>query len=121
MRKVAPWWTLQRLEQLDLEEQMLAQYEEVFDAFFAQRSLIPKEHFHELSYESLVTDPIGQLRETYAALDLPDFAVAQPAMSDYLASIRDYERNRFAEVQPPWKEAVARRWRRCFDEWGYPI
>jgi len=119
MRKVSQWWTLQRPDFSDLEERMLAQYEEAFDAYFAQRDLIPRERFHEIGYDRLVADPIGQLRETYAALSLPDFAVAEPAIRDYLDSIRDYEPNRFSEVEPPWKAAVARRWRRCFDEWGY--
>jgi hypothetical protein len=121
MRKVSQWWTLQRPDFSNLEERMLRQYEEVFDAYFAQRDLIPRQNFHEIGYDRLVADPIGQLRETYAALNLPDFAVAQPAVENYLASIRDYETNRFQEVEPPWKEAVARRWRRCFDEWGYAV
>jgi len=117
--KVAPWWTLQRPNHQGLEERTLAQYAEIYDAYFDERDLIPSGRFHELSYESLVADPIGQLRATYAALNLPDFAVAQPAIQEYLASIRDYQTNRFCQVEPPWKEAVARRWRRCFDEWGY--
>jgi LPS sulfotransferase NodH len=91
----------------------------VFDAYFAQRDLIPREQFHELAYESLVADPIGTLRETYEALRLPEFAATEPAMRDYLASIHDYETNRFREVEPPWKEAIARRCLRCFEEWGY--
>jgi hypothetical protein len=118
-RQVCFWWTLQRPQLHDVEERTLQQYEEVYAAFFAERDLIPRQHWHELSYRELVADPIGELRNLYAALDFPDFAGAQPAVERYLQSIQGYKTNRFAEIEPPWKAEVARRWRRCFDEWGY--
>ncbi len=121
MRKVSPWWAMQRPDYSNLEERMLAQCAEVFDAYFAQRDLIPREQIHEIAYESLVADPIGTLRNTYQVLKLPEFAATEPAMRDYLASIHGYETNRFREVEPPWKEAVIRRLRRCFEEWGYAV
>jgi hypothetical protein len=117
--KVTPWWTLQRPQLDDLEERMLRQYAEVFDAFFAERGLILPDRWHELSYESLQADPVGAVQNIYAALRLPDFSVAEPAVRSYVDSVRSYQKNRFAEVEPPWKAEVARRCRRCFDEWGY--
>jgi hypothetical protein len=39
----------------------------------------------------------------------------------YLDSIAGYEKNRFREIESPWKVEVARRWRQCFDEWGYAV
>jgi hypothetical protein len=119
MRKVTPWWTLQRPELSNMEERMLALYEQAFGAFFEERALIPAGRLVDIGYDALVTDPIGTLRGVYQGLDLPDFAVAEPAMRRYLATIRDYERNQFRQLDPVWKEAVARRLRRCFDEWGY--
>ncbi|MCI0359248.1 MAG: sulfotransferase [Planctomycetaceae bacterium] len=118
-RTAIPWWTLQRPDHAGLEERTLDQYEEIYDSYFDERRLIPAGRLHELQYEALVADPVGQLRATYEALQLPDFAVAEPAIGEYLASIRGYETNRFGRIEPPWKEAVARRWRQCFDEWGY--
>ena len=76
---------------------------------------------HELRYESLETDPLGELRRLYATLDLPDFAAAEPAIRAYLDTIANYEKNRFADVEPRFKAEVARRWRRGFDEWGYSV
>jgi hypothetical protein len=119
-RKAIPWWTLQRPDYTGLEETTLRQYAELYDAYFEERSLIPAGRLHELSYEALIADPLGQLRAVYEALQLPDFTVAEPAVRDYLATIRDYERNRFADLASPWKEAVTSRCRRAFDEWGYP-
>jgi LPS sulfotransferase NodH len=93
----------------------------MFDAFFAQRTLIPAGRLHEIRYEDLEADPLGQLRGMYDALQIGDFAAAEPAIRTYLDSIADYEKNRYLELEPAWKAEVARRWRRCFDEWGYAV
>ena len=120
-RKVIPWWTLQRPDLSGVEETTLRQYAEIYEAYFEERELIPAGRLHDIGYESLVSDPITALRTTYEALNLPDFSIAEPTIRQYLASISDYERNRFSEVAPPWKTAVATRWRRCFDEFGYTV
>ena len=119
--KIAPWWTLQRPDLAGLEERILRQYVEVYDAYFDERSLIPTGRLHDLRYESLESDPLGELRDLYAALNLPDFSTAEPSIRKYLESIAGYEKNRFSEVEPPWKAEVARRWGRSFDEWGYAV
>jgi hypothetical protein len=92
---------------------------EIYDAYFEERGLIPAGRLYDLRYESLEADLLGELRKLYAALDLPDFAAAEPAVRGYLDTIAGYEKNRFSEVQPPWRSEVARCWRRGFDEWGY--
>jgi hypothetical protein len=119
--KVIPWWTLQQPDHTRLEERTLRQYEEIYQAYFEERSLIPAGRLHEIRFENLEADPLGQLQQLYRALDLGDFAVAEPAIRSYLASIAGYEKNRFREIESPWKAEVARRWRRCFDEWGYAV
>jgi hypothetical protein len=118
-KKVIPWWTLQRPDQEGVEERTLAEYAEVYEAYFEERHLIPAGRLHELRYADLVADPIGQLRTTYEALGLPDFSVAEPNVREYLGTIRDYQRNQFTDIEPSRKEAVRARWRPCFEEWGY--
>src|SRR5262245_33954863 len=120
-KKVIPWWTMQRPSHAGLEEITLHQYEEIYRAYFEQRSMITSGRLHEIRYENLEADPLGQLRGLYQALGLGDFASAEPAIRTYLDSIAGYEKNRFPEIDPAWKAQIARRWRRCFDEWGYPI
>lgn len=119
--KAIPWWTLQRPDFTGLEERTIQQYEEIYAAYFEDRERIPAGRLHEIRYEALEADPIGQLRKLYAALALGDFAEAEPAVRQYLASIAGYEKNRFGQIEPPWKEQVALRCRRSFDEWGYAV
>jgi len=119
--KAIPWWTLQRPDHTGLEERTLQQYEEIYQTYFDERELIAADRLHEIRYESLEADPLGELQRLYAALQLGDFASAEPALRQYLASIADYKKNRFTELEPRWKEQVAERCRRCFDEWGYAV
>jgi hypothetical protein len=117
---VTPWWALQRPDYSDLEERTLEQYREVYDAFFEERGLIPHGHFHEIGFEALEADPIGQVRGIYEALALPDIRQVEPGLRRYVESLSGYQKNTLPELSPDLRERIAGEWRRCFEEWGYP-
>jgi hypothetical protein len=121
VRKVVPWWALQRPDYSNLEEETLHQYKEVYDAFFQERGLIPKGHFCEVSFADLEADPIQQVRGIYEALALPDFGHVEPILRRYLDSIGGYRKNTFPELASDLRARIAREWRRCFEEWGYKM
>jgi hypothetical protein len=112
---------LQRPDYGDLDGRTLRQYREVYDEFFDERGLIPKGHFHEVGFEALEADPIGQVRGTYEALALPDFGHVEPALRRYVEALSGYKKNTLPELPADLRSRVAREWRRCFDEWGYPV
>jgi hypothetical protein len=120
VRKIAPVVALQRPDYSDLDERTLRQYREVYDRFFEERALIPKGRFYEVRFEELERDPVGQVREIYAALGLPDFEELQPALRRYLDGLAGYRKNEFAELPEDLRGRIAKEWRRCFEEWGYP-
>ena len=95
-------------------------FRELFEAFFEDRELIPKANYCELSYASLVEDPIGQMRRIYQALVLPEFQVVEPALQSYLASIADYKKRDSQKLPADLQARIAREWSRWFEEWGYP-
>ena len=66
-------------------------------------------------------DPLGQVRSIHEALDLPDFWHVEPSLRRYVAAIAGYKKNALAELPAELRSLVARKWRRCFEEWGYPI
>jgi hypothetical protein len=105
----------------DLDDRIFRLYNEMYRVFFEERSLIPKGQFHEVSFERLEEDPVGQVKRIYEALGLPDFGCVEPALSKYVASIAGYEKNRFAELPADLRARIAREWRPCFEEWGYPV
>ena len=77
------------------------------------------DRLHEIGYEDLERDPIGQMRGAYDALRLPDFAAVEPALRRYMDSLSDYRKNAFPELAAGLKERVARAWRTCLEAWGY--
>ena len=121
LRTGTPVWTMQRADHRELDERAIQQYQEVYDVFFEERGLIPKGHFHEIGFEALEADPLGQVRSIYEALDLPDFGYVEPALRCYVAAIAGYKKNALPELPAELRSLVARKWQRCFEEWGYPI
>lgn len=111
------WWGLQKWDVDD--ERILADYEDVYGAYFEQRSLIPPGNLCEVAYVDLDRDPLNELRRIYESLALPDFKHVEPALGVYLQSIAGYAKNRFPELSAETRRAIATRWGRCFDEWGY--
>jgi hypothetical protein len=120
VRTVLPWWALQRPDYSDLEECTLRQYREVYDVFFEERGQIPKGQFHEVRFEALEADPVGQVRGIYEALALPDFRRVEPALRRYVESLSGYQKNTLPVLPPDLRERIAGEWRRCFEAWGYP-
>ena len=119
--RVLPACRLQRADRAFWAERVLRQYVELYDAFFAERALIPAGCFHEVAFEAIERDPVGQLRTLYAALGLPDFSHAEPAMRRYVDSLAGYRKNVFPPLAPEERARVAREWRRGFDAWGYEV
>ncbi len=119
--KVAPWINLQRPKFDGLDERILRQNREASEVFFEERSLIPEERFHELSFAALEADPVGQVRGIYERLGLPDFGYVEPRLRRYVESLSGYRKNTFPELSAEERHRIARAWQRCFDEWGYPL
>ena len=61
------------------------------------------------------------MRGTYEALALPDFGHVEAALRRYVESLSGYLKNTLPELPPDLRERIAGEWRRCFDEWGYPV
>jgi hypothetical protein len=110
---------LQRLDGRLIDAQIIRRYKIVYDAFFEERALIPDDRFHEVSFEELEKDPVGQVKGIYDELDLPGFAAARPSLQRYVDSTVDYQKNTYPELSPSVRGEIARDWRRCFEHWGY--
>jgi hypothetical protein len=121
LRAAGPWWYLQRPDLGGLEGRILRTYQEMYEVFFEERRLIPAGHFHEVRFEELEADPVAQVRKLYQALGLPDFRQVEPALRRYVESLSGYKKNALSELSPDLRERIAGAWRRCFDEWGYPV
>ena len=104
-----------------LEERVIRQYKEMYDVFFREKELIPKGNFHEVCFEELEIDPLGEMQKAYEALSLPDFAEVEPGLRAYTETLADYQKNKHPEFDAEKRQRIATEWRRTFDEWGYPV
>jgi len=102
----------------DLEDYVFENFLRLFDKLEEARPLLDASRFHELRYEDLVQDPIGQLRTLYAKLNLGDFERMRPKFEQYLKEREDYRTNRY-EVTPEMREKIARRWGHVMERYGY--
>jgi hypothetical protein len=105
----------------DLDGWILRQYRAMYDAYFEERGLISAGNFHEVAFEELEADPIGQMRRMYEALGLPEFAHVEPALRRYVESIAGYRKNEFPELPAELRGRIAAEWRRSFEVWGYAV
>lgn len=110
---------LQRVTEAGIDEWILRQYRQMYDVFFEERTLIPSGNFHEVRYEDLERDPIGQVKRVYEALCLPDFSVVEPSLQAYVDSIVSYQKNLYSEMPGNLRQRVAQEWRKSVEEWGY--
>jgi hypothetical protein len=104
----------------ELDEWIIRQYRAMHDALFAERDLIPPGHHHEVRFDELEADPVGQMERVYEALSLGDFSQARPALERYVAGLRGYRKNEFPELPAALRRRIADAWRPCFEQWGYP-
>ncbi len=104
----------------EVDDAVLRRYRIMHEAFFEERSLIPEGHFHELAFEDLEADPIGQVRLTYERLGLAGFDQVLPHLEDYVHEIAGYRKNDYPALSPELRERIRVAWARNFEEWGYP-
>jgi hypothetical protein len=91
------------------------------DAFFEERDSIPPGQYHEVRFDELEADPVGQMERVYEALGLGDFSPARPALERYVDGVRGYRKNEFPELPVALRRRIAETWRPCFEQWGYAL
>jgi hypothetical protein len=112
---------LQRCDRRGFDDLVLRRYRLMYDVFFEERGLVPPGRFHELKFEDLEKDPVGQFRALYERLALPPFEAVRPALEDYVRAQAGYRKNEYPALPGPLRRRIAEAWRRNFEEWGYPV
>ncbi|MCS6850720.1 MAG: sulfotransferase [Gemmataceae bacterium] len=109
---------LQRPRCEGLEEHVFSTFLRLEAKLEEGRRLVPPGQFYQLRYEDLIRDPVGQLRQLYAALHLGDFEVVRGRLEKYLAENAGYEPNRH-ELTPELRAKVRQRWGDVIRRYGY--
>lgn len=118
----AIWYTyLQRPDRGLVDRGILNRYVAMYDAFFRDRHLIADGRFCEISYDSLVGDPVGEIGKLYETLELGSFADVEPKLRTYTESLAGYQKNEFPPLHEGDRQRVAAAWSRNFEVWRYAV
>jgi omega-hydroxy-beta-dihydromenaquinone-9 sulfotransferase len=118
------WKSLDRVQALQApkdagrEEYVFECFERMYHGYETQRRLVPSGRLHEIRYEDLVADPVEEMRQIYARLDLGDFENIRPRLEEYLQEHQDYRRN-VHQLPAETKAEIERRWAGYFTRYGY--
>jgi omega-hydroxy-beta-dihydromenaquinone-9 sulfotransferase len=81
--------------------------------------LIPPGQFHELRYEDLIADPLGEMRLLYDKLGLGTFEQSQQKLEKYLNDHTGYRTNRYPPLSDELRDQIRRRWGTVIEKYGY--
>jgi hypothetical protein len=109
---------LQRPTFAGLDEYVLTSFTRLYARLEEGRKLIDPARFHELRYEDLTRDPVGQVRALYEHLGLGGFEELRPRLEQYVAGLSGYETNRY-DLPPARRDEITRRWGEVIRKYGY--
>jgi hypothetical protein len=101
-----------------LEEYVFSTFNRLYRKMEHGIPLIPRGRFHQVHYEDLVADPIGEMEKLYDRLDLGGFEEYVPRLKEYLADNSGYETNRY-QLDPRQRAEITRRWGDVIRRYGY--
>ncbi|MCD8529273.1 MAG: hypothetical protein LRY27_04815 [Chitinophagales bacterium] len=86
-----------------------------------KKNLIPKGNLYEVGFDEMEADSAYHAEQIYKQLNLGGYEEAKPYIDKYLASVKNYKKNKFRDIRPEIEERIQTEWRFAFDEWGYSL
>ncbi len=104
------------LEQM--EQNILRNYVELYDAYQEQKQYIPEGNLFEVKFEDFEKDALNITERIYRDLQIPGWQQARPAIEKYIDGKKGYKKNKY-QYAPRTVDLVNNAWGRILDEWGY--
>lgn len=79
----------------NVEDEIIGTYQLGFERYEQQRQFIPNGNLHEICYEAMEADPVGELDLAYDSLGLNGFAELKQELTPRLPSLKQYQKNKF--------------------------
>src|SRR5687768_5466586 len=111
---------LQRPKYEGLEERVFQCFMHLHVCYERDRESIPPKRLIEISFETLLADPLATMRKIHEELLDEDFEPARSAVEQRLAERRSHSRNRYALSEED-RERIRDRWRPYFLRHGYRL
>ena len=110
---------LQRPTFAGLEENVFSTFTHLYARLEQSKHLLAPNRFHELRYEDLLADPVGQMRLLYERLELDGFEQFLPRLKSYLDANAGYKTNRYPDLSPELRAEITCRWGHVIRRYGY--
>lgn len=112
---------LQEFSDEEIEERVLYCYETSMGKFLEDWNKIPEGNRTEISYKNLSDHPLETMEKIYTTIQLGDFTSLRPKLDEYLKGVKNYKKNKFAEIRPDLLKAINKRWKFVFDQYDYEM
>lgn len=103
-----------------LEEKILGNFEDMYDAFFEDIKDLKQDQFIDVSYDDLVKTPVETMEKIYKSLDLDGFDDCRQNFADFAATQKSYRKNKF-EISPEIADKIKARWNSYLEHYGYTL
>lgn len=111
-------YTLQKINFKEVEENIYLFYQQLMQAFLSTKNLIPQENLIEISYESLVKNPISNIEYVYSTFNIANFEIVKKKLDLYLKSKSNYQKNDY-DLDSETKKKIEEKWQFAIDNWKY--
>lgn len=101
-----------------LEQNILRNYVELYNAYQEQKQYIPEGNLFEVKFEDIEKDALGVTERIYKELNIPGWEGAHEAIEKYIAGKKSYKKNQY-EYDPRTVQLVNDAWGPILDEWEY--
>lgn len=101
-----------------MEEDALWFYRHLFDVYEEERQLLGPHELHELKFEDLEADPLGEMKKVYDTLELGGWEAVEPGVQKYVDAHREYKKNKY-QLDETTKRRVYEAWQPAFEKYGY--
>lgn len=89
------------------------------ETYQRDKALLPPGRLHEVKFEELEQDPVGELAKVYSALNLEGFSQLEKILEPQVPELKRFKKNKF-KYDREHLDAIYERHRPLFDLYGYP-
>mgnify|MGYP003593565215 CR=1 FL=1 len=116
--KMLPMLSFQKIKKEKVEADVYECYSALYQKYFEEKILIPKENLVEIDYKIFTQNPLQSIENIYKSLNLRGFEEAKLNFEEELKVYKNYETNRFT-LPAEAKKKIAEEWLFAFEKLGY--
>ena len=118
----AVWkYYFQKPDLTELDNQIIDRYNDLYDAYFHCRDMIPEGNLISLRFEEFELDPKSHVKKIYEQFNIPSYSDVEPILHSYIDSLKNYKKNKFSPLPDELREKIRTRCERHFQNLDYPL